>query len=438
MHILAIVMPTVYQVARISHNVILRMMRRRMIIVNPNHRNPSPHSAIEAPIWCAYLARKHCANILDAELEGLTVDETLERIGREPCILVAMGANPSASSTSKMGVINKLAKNLHFYHIAGLHPQSFHRNRRVRRLPWAEQLCGLTPAWDKIDFSKYKAHNWQCLDGSDPGNYGVIYTSFGCPFNCLHCNIHTLYKGVTYRDTQDVGKEIDYLVSRGVKNLKIADELFTLKPSHVYEICDVLEGKGLNVWAYAKAGLVKPEMLKRMKEVGINWLAYGFESANEGVLTKLGKKQSTEDMMRATEMTKEAGISVLGNFIFGLPDDDLKTMRETLDFAKELQCEYVNFYCAMAYPGSQLYKDTPKEDLPDKWEDYDQYSPNLKPLPTKYLTSQEVLEFRDKAFQEYFFKEDYIKMIGQKFGGQGVEQIRQMREWSPRGNDVTS
>ncbi len=400
-----------------------------MLIVNPNHKNPSPSSAIEAPIWCAYLARKYHGTILDAEAEGLTVDETLEKIGREPSILVAMGANPSASSTPKMGVINKLTKNLHFYHIAGLHPTV---GRRRRRLPGAEQLCGLIPKWDSIDFSKYKAHNWQCLDGSDRSNYGVMYTSFGCPFNCSYCNIRTLYKGVTYRDPQDVGKELDYLVSRGVKNLKIADELFTVNPSHVSQVCDALEGKGLNVWAYGKVGLVQPEMLKRMKQVGINWLGFGFESANSKVLAGVNKQQSTEDMMRDTEMTKEAGINVIGNFLFGLPDDDLNTMRETLDFAEKLNCEWVNFYCAMAYPGSQLYEETPKGDLPDKWEDYDQYSSTCKPLPTKYLTSQQVLEFRDMAFQEYFRKEDYLKMIWQKFGGQAVEQIRSMREWTPR------
>jgi len=405
-----------------------------VIIVNPNHRNPSPQSAIEPPIWCAYLAGYLKADkILDAEVEGWSSWETVAQIGKEKSVLVAMGANPSASSTPKMGIVGELYYRLiKTPKIMGLHHQAVTQKGYCMPIPSPEQLCELVPRWDLIDFSKYKAHNWHCLNGSDRSNYGVIYTSFGCPFSCSYCNIHTLYKGVTYREPQDVGEEIDYLVSKGVKNLKIADELFTISPSHVYQICDVLEGKNLNVWAYAKVGLVQPEMLKRMKQVGINWLAYGFESANEDVLKGIGKKQSTEDMMRATEMTKEAGISVLGNFIFGLPDDDLKSMRETLDFAEELKCEYVNFYCAMAYPGSQLYEDTPKEDLPDKWEDYDQYSPNLKPLPTKYLTSKEVLEFRDRAFQEYFSREDYLKMIQKKYGKQAVIQIQEMLEWTPR------
>ena len=77
-----------------------------MIIVNPPSYNPSPFKAIEAPIWCAYLAAYSNADgytptILDAEAEGLSIEQTVEKVGFQACILVAMGTNPSASSTPK-------------------------------------------------------------------------------------------------------------------------------------------------------------------------------------------------------------------------------------------------------------------------------------------------------------------------------------------------
>ena len=43
------------------------------------------------------------------------------------------------------------------------------------------------------------------------------------------------------------------------------------------------------------------------------------------------------------------------NYIFGLPDDTMDSMRTTLDLARTLNTEWANFYCAMAYPGSPLY-----------------------------------------------------------------------------------
>jgi len=229
--------------------------------------------------------------------------------------------------------------------------------------------------------------------------------------------------------------ELDYLVSRGIKNLKICDELFTINPKHVSDICNlIIERKyDLNIWAYAKVGTTTPHLLDKMKEAGINWLCYGFEAGNEDVLDNVNKPQTVDAMRYAVEMTKQAGINIIGNFMFGLPGDTPDTMMQTLDLAKQLLCEWVNFYCVVAYPGSKLYDETPKELLPDKWEDYDQYSPNFKPLPTKYLTGEEVLEFRDGAFVEYFTNEKYLEMIKDKFGQQAVEQIKEMLKWKPRG-----
>ena len=119
---------------------------------------------------------------------------------------------------------------------------------------------------------------------------------------------------------------------------------------------------------------------------------------------------------------------MIANFIFGLPDDSLATMRETLDMAKEFNFEYANFYTAMAYPGSQLYKDAIKQGvrLPEVWHGYGRYSEGTLPLPTKYVSSAEVLRFRDSAFKEYFSNPGYLEMIREKFGVKVVEHVAEM------------
>ena len=107
----------------------------------------------------------------------------------------------------------------------------------------------------------------------------------------------------------------------------------------------------------------------------------------------------------------------MGNFIFGLPDDDFQTMQESLDMAKELNCEYINFYVTMAYPGSRLYEEALKKGikLPENWLGFSQTNEETLPLPTKYLSGSDVLRFRDKAFREYFTNPRYLKMIEEKF-----------------------
>ena len=115
-------------------------------------------------------------------------------------------------------------------------------------------------------------------------------------------------------------------------------------------------------------------------------------------------------------MVQAAGINVIGNFIFGLPDDTLESMCATLDMAMELNCEFANFYSAMAYPGSKLFSEADSRDLPDNWSGYSQHSYDCKPLPTATLSSKEVLSFRDQAFQQYFLGRNYLDMIEHKFG----------------------
>jgi len=103
-------------------------------------------------------------------------------------------------------------------------------------------------------------------------------------------------------------------------------------------------------------------------------------------------------------------------------------MQETLDLAIELNCEFANFYCAMAYPGSELYREASRENwaLPESWSGYSQHSIDSKPLATKHLSAAQVLRFRDQAFQTYFTNPAYLDLVRAKFGDKTVEEIREM------------
>ncbi len=295
------------------------------------------------------------------------------------------------------------------------------------------------PAWDLLDLNKYRAHNWHCfghLNQRSP--YAVIFTSLGCPYHCSYCNIHAFYDGkpgIRFRSPENIIKEIDLLVkNHQVKNIKFLDELFAISEERVNRVCDLIIERGydLNIWAYARINTVNEKMLRKMKRAGINWLCYGIESGSKKVRAGVSKLGFEEDSIRKViKMTQEAGIYVLGNFIFGLPDDDSKTMEETFEMAKELNCEYVNFYANMAYPGSKLYEEAVEKGLklPENWLGFSQLNEGTLPLATKYLSGQEVLRFRDEAFGEYYSQPRYFKMIEKKFGSAEVSHIKEMLKY---------
>lgn len=484
------------------------MAKIDILLVNPSDRKQTygglgeSLSGIEPPLWTGLLAAfiRHygfTVEIIDAEAEGWSCEETAEKITECDPLLLGIGAvgpNPSVSSTPKMTAVSKvltILKTKHLYcktFLYGIHPSAlpektlteepvdfvcrgecfnpvlellktlkrdnsngdykirglwYKKGEEIIKNDWAKIAENLDElpfvAWDLLPMEKYRAHNWHCFGHlEDRGHYAVIYTSLGCPYNCRYCNIHALYSGkplIRYRSIEKVIQEIDLLVERyKIRNLKILDELFVLNEGRVIKFCDLLiqRNYNLNIWAYARIDTVNEKVLRKLKAAGINWLCFGIESANKKVRSGVTKGRFDEEAIKkAIQMTHDAGIYVLGNFMFGLPDDDLQTMEETLILARELNCEYANIYSVMAYPGSQLYTDAQQQglELPSAWSGYSQFNAETLPLPTHYLSAAQVLSFRDRAFKEYFGSPEYLSMIEKKFGRETLEHIRKMLEY---------
>lgn len=290
--------------------------------------------------------------------------------------------------------------------------------------------------WHMLPMDRYRAHNWQCfgdLETRQP--YASIYTSLGCPYRCTFCCINAPFGSHRYRmrAPANVVAEIDQLFrTYGVRTFKIIDEMFVLNDRHVTAICSALAAKDyaseLNIWAYARVDTVRPDRLQLLRSAGIRWLALGIESGSTHVRDGASKSLSSNDIHATVQAIQEAGISVIGNFIFGLPDDNHATMAETLSLAKSLRCEFVNFYSAMAYPGSALYRQALKEDwqLPRSWSGFSQHSHDCQPLPTASITASEVLAFRDQAFHDYFEDPAYLDFITDRFGIETRHHIERM------------
>ncbi|MBT6228167.1 MAG: B12-binding domain-containing radical SAM protein [Candidatus Scalindua sp.] len=288
-------------------------------------------------------------------------------------------------------------------------------------------------AWDLLpDLNNYRAHNMHCFqnfeksvkdDFSDVRTpYVAMNTSLGCPHSCHYCCINAIFEkpGIRYWSLEKVVSWIDTLVIKyGVRDIRFDDELFILSSQRVERFCELIKERGydLNLWVYGRVDTIKESLIVKLKEAGINWICLGIESANEKVRSNVNKSIK-KDIKDVVEKIQANDIYVLGNYMFGLPEDNLETMNETLDQAMELNCEFVNFYTVMAYPGSELYEWASKKDgyLPESWNGFAQLGYDTQPLPTKYLQATEVLRFRDEAFSKYYTNPDYMEMLERKFG----------------------
>jgi anaerobic magnesium-protoporphyrin IX monomethyl ester cyclase len=298
-------------------------------------------------------------------------------------------------------------------------------------------------AWDLLPMEKYRSHNWHSFENlGHRSPYVSMHTSLGCPFKCTFCCINAPFGKPSYRmwSPATVINEIDFLVrTYKTKNIKFVDEMFVLKKEHVLGICDglIALGHDLNIWAYARIDTIKEEFLTKLRQAGFRWLAIGIESGSKHVRDGVEKGRfGTSDILKIVRKVQDAGINVIGNFIFGLPDDDFTSMNETLQLAIETNCEFANFYSAMAYPGSKLYSMALNNqwELPKSWIGYSQHSFETHPLRTNHLTSAEVLKFRDDAFHTYFTGDRYLNLVKQKFGPEVVLHLNRMTQIRLRRN----
>jgi len=302
-------------------------------------------------------------------------------------------------------------------------------------------------AWDLLPggFNKYRAHYWHTnfLDeGRTP--FAAISTSLGCSFGCNFCMINivnrTSYtqgtvsadsRGMRFWSPELMLKEFEYLWERGVRTVRLTDEMFFLNKKYYVPILKGLVDRGMkfNFWAYARVDSVRKDQLKLFKEAGVNWLALGIEAGNPQVRLEIDKGRFKQvDIREVVQDIKDAGINVLGNYMFGFPEDTHETMQETLDLALELNCEHANFYAAMALPGSPLYMEAVNNgwELPETFEEFAFLSYDCKPLRTKALSGAEVLKFRDEAWHKYFSHEPFLNLVENKFGLQSRKNIEDM------------
>lgn len=259
------------------------------------------------------------------------------------------------------------------------------------------------PAWDLVDTGRYRMP----FSGR---RYLLTASARGCPYGCTFC-ANKVYYGARLRRRSParIVDEIEWIGEEfGITDFLIWSESFTNDQSYAIETAEEILRRGLDIdWVCnSRVDTVSPKLLRTIKEAGCWMIGYGIESGSQEVLDSVRKGTSIFDAVQAVRMAHEVGLEVTGHCVLGFPGESQRTMRETIDFAKFLRLDYAQFYCAVAFPGSQLYTQCLESgwlDTPD-WSFYDQ---NTSVISTPTLTSEQVMRARDQAYSE-FYRQPYI------------------------------
>ena len=412
------------------------------IVVYGQQPSASTQNMVGANILMSRIKELGCVRIYVGAHPSALPKLTLEN---DPSALVCQGEGPKTlellNQISDFNNDNELSKipGLWYYNSQGVvcnNPQAALITDLDNEMP------GM--ALDLLPLEKYRTANWHSWTNNNQKQPFVsLYTSLGCPFKCSFCMINAPFnhgdiKNNSFRhwSPNHIIKTFDRLAELGVKNIKIADEMFVYKPSHFLELSKLIIERGykFNIWAYARIDTIREDYLEILKKAGVNWLGLGIESANKTVRQEVTKGKFQElNIREIVGKVSKHDICVGANYIFGLPKDTHESMNETLDLALDLNSEYANFYSAMAYPGSQLHRDFSKENpsvLPENneigWIGYSQHAYETFNLPNENLKNSEILKFRDEAFTKYFTNKNYISKMKGKFGESFSKELDHM------------
>ena len=224
-----------------------------------------------------------------------------------------------------------------------------------------------------------------------------VMTSRGCPYNCKFCSVTKMFgRRYRFRDTADVLAELEMLHERNPRaGFFFYDDNFTARPKRTKDLLQGMIDKGLKVnWtAQARVDVVKDEeLLNLMRDTGCTFLYLGLESINPLTLESYRKEQTVQDIADAVKILHKYGIKVHGMFVLGSDDDDLKTIKDTVRFARGLKIDTVQFLVLTPFPGTETYDELIEQGriLVDDWSKYSGHHVVFNPLKmTPYQLQKE-------------------------------------------------
>jgi radical SAM superfamily enzyme YgiQ (UPF0313 family) len=199
-----------------------------------------------------------------------------------------------------------------------------------------------TPRRDLLDREMYVA----C--------FNTIQATRGCPFDCDFCNV-TAFFGKTYR-TKPVEEVIEEIKTFDTRDFFFLDDNIAGKPPYAKELFKALIPLRRTWGAQTTINLAKnEELLGLYAKSGGKYALIGFESLSEKNLEKMNKSwNSLEEYRESIRRIHEAGVNIIGSFIFGLDEDGPSVFRETYEFIKETGIDAAHFNILTPLPGTKL------------------------------------------------------------------------------------
>jgi len=238
-------------------------------------------------------------------------------------------------------------------------------------------------------------------------------SSRGCPYHCTFCC--TPGKTFRSRSAEDVVDEMEECRSLGIKELYFVDDTFNVDQLRVTEICKEIIKRGIDIsWNFrGRINLITKEQLELAQKAGCTRIQLGVETGTDEGMKRLRKGLKIEEVRRVFRWLKDSKMTSVAYFMIGCPHEkNREDVLKTIEFAKEIDPDYVLFGVLTPYPNTEVYEEGVERGLinPAVWENFvTNPSPDFQPqVWTEFMTREELEELLDLAYKKFYRRPGYM------------------------------
>jgi anaerobic magnesium-protoporphyrin IX monomethyl ester cyclase len=301
-----------------------------------------------------------------------------------------------------LGELQKLTPHLH-----GVSGLSFRQNGEFVHTgirPAVPDLDELPlPAWHMLPMDRY------ALPVIPPGwgNYSIVVTSRGCPFQCSFCSpklAHAPYRAMSAERVLEMLEDLYH--NHKTRVFWFSDLSFNVDRDRTEQILDGILERGWKV-RIALDGtrtdliLRDRDLLPKMKRAGVFLIALGVETPFEQELQSYHKGTSRQNAEEAVALVKKHGIHAWCFFMTGNVDHTAEDISAILEYAKKLDPTIAIFTMVTPVPGTPFYDEMLAQGMIEEldWGRYDFGHPIIR---NKHLSREQLLDLYERCFNGFY------------------------------------
>jgi radical SAM superfamily enzyme YgiQ (UPF0313 family) len=224
--------------------------------------------------------------------------------------------------------------------------QKYLQNKTIKSLPNIFSEDQLIEDLDTIP-SPYLSGTLDQILLENSDHTFFLTTSRGCPFQCHYCSRSVKFSKVRTFSVERFLDELQYISKYKVSAVFMLDDCFIVSRDRFWEMVEKFEAKFSEeekkqlpqIMMMSRPEFLSEDVIESLPRININYVQIGLQTIHPDAQFLMGRGVSLEAFDHIVTHIQKQNIRIHLDVIIGLPHDDLKHCKKTIDQALALKVD---------------------------------------------------------------------------------------------------